>query len=79
MDDKDFDTEGPWPIAFITTGISCFIFIFFLRLIDNRFPRIFLWIGASSLLLGCLWLITSILIKKKKSAPNNNDASTEAH
>ena len=68
MDDKDFDTESPWPIAFITTGISCFIFIFFLRLIDNRFPRMFLWIGSSSLLLGCLCLITSILIKKKKSA-----------
>jgi ABC-type multidrug transport system permease subunit len=68
MDNKDFDTGDSWPIAFITTGICGFIFIFFLRMIDNSFPRIFLWIAISSLLLGCFSLITSIWFKKKESA-----------
>jgi len=68
MDDKDFDTRDSWPIAFIITGICGFIFIFFLRLIDNTFPRIFLWIAISSLLLGCFSLITSIWFKKEESS-----------
>jgi ABC-type multidrug transport system permease subunit len=37
-------------------------------MIDNSFPRIFLWIAICSLLLGCFSLIMSIWFKKKESA-----------
>jgi len=65
MRDKDFDTGGSWSIAFFTTSVCSFIFIFFLKLIDNRFPRFFLWIGFASFVLGCFSLLKTILFQKK--------------
>jgi len=57
MRDKNLDTGDSWPIAFFTTGICFFIFISFLKIIDNSFPRYFLWIGISSLLSGFFSLV----------------------
>jgi hypothetical protein len=59
MRDKDFDTGDPWPIAFFTTSVCFFMFISFLKFIDDSFPRFFLWIGIVSLVLGCLSLVRS--------------------
>jgi hypothetical protein len=65
MQDKDLDTGDSWSIAFFTTSVCFFTFIFFLRIIDNSFPHFFLWIGIASLFLGCLSLVNSIWLKRK--------------
>jgi hypothetical protein len=67
MKDEDFSTEFPWSLAFIVTGLCCFGFIGFMKLLNSSSPGIFLWIGIGSLSLGFLLAIASLLFRKKKN------------
>ena len=59
MRDKDLDTGNSWPLAFFTTSICFFVFVVFLKFIDDRFPVFFLRTAIACFILGCLSLLKS--------------------
>jgi len=72
MRDNDFDNRDSWSIAFFVTSVCFFIFIFFLRFIDNSSPRFFLAICITSFLCGCLSLVESIWLRTKSHLPDSD-------
>jgi hypothetical protein len=67
MKDEDFQIEFPWSLAFIITGLCCFGFIGFMKLLNSNSPAIFLWVGLGALSLGLLLTIVSLFSKKDRN------------
>jgi hypothetical protein len=67
MKDEDFTIEFPWSLAFIITGLCCFGFIGFMKLLNSSLPSFFLWIGIGAVSFGFLLGIASLFFKKKRN------------
>jgi hypothetical protein len=55
MRDQDVEPKFSWPLALFVSGISFVAFFYLLEKLKDSPPRIFLWIGVTSLFLavGC--------------------------
>jgi hypothetical protein len=61
------ELEFPWLELFLVTGISFTGFYYFLLLISNYHPPVFLWTGIFLLALGVLASVRSVWKKPGKS------------
>lgn len=70
MNDKDLDPKFSWTVPFIVTGLCFFIFSFILKLLNDGFPSIFLWIGIASSILGCISGASLLFQKEPENDPS---------
>jgi len=59
MEEKELK-EFSWTGLFIITGLCFFGFSAVLEFLDHSHPRIFIWIGAGSIFLGILNMISKL-------------------
>ncbi|HMG68505.1 MAG TPA: hypothetical protein VK588_12495 [Chitinophagaceae bacterium] len=72
MEDTDQNSGFPWVLAFLTNSFCCLGFVGFMKLLNMGIPPLFEWIGFTSLLLGSLLGVFSIVNKRKEfSNPDN--------
>jgi hypothetical protein len=57
-----------WPALFSVTSFSCFLFSGFLWLLDGTVSKLFLSIGAGSLLLALAWWVISSHRRSRKTS-----------
>jgi len=74
MRDPDLDPQFSWPLALFVTGICFIAFFCVLARLNENNPRIFLWIGLTSLTLALLVVVISTFVKQgQNSQPDNPD------
>jgi len=69
MEEKELK-EFSWTGLFIVTGLCFWGFSAILEFLDHTHPRIFIWIGSASVLLGVLNMISKLVSRtsiKKRS------------
>ena len=64
MRDQDIEPKFSWPLALFVSGISFVAFFFVLEKLKENSPRIFLWIGVTSLFLAVGCSIACLFIKR---------------
>jgi len=64
MRDRDIEPKFSWPLALFVAGISFVTFFYVLEKLNEDSPRIFLWIGITSLVVSVGCSIGSSLIKR---------------
>jgi len=74
MKDPDLEPQFSWPLALFITGICFITFFCVLARLNENDPRIFLWIGLTSLTLALLVVVISIFVRQGQSSqPDNLD------
>jgi hypothetical protein len=73
MEEKEM-REFSWAGLFFVTSFCFFAFSALLELLDNAYPRIFIWIGGISLFLGLLNIASTFLTRA--SGKSNRDLSS---
>jgi len=64
MRDQDIEPKFSWPLALFVSGISFVAFFYVLEKLKEDSPRVFLWIGVTSLLLSLCCGVGSLFIKR---------------
>lgn len=74
MRDPDLEPQFSWSLALFVTGISFLAFFYVLGKLNENGPRIFLWIGITSLVIALLAAVVTMSMKQKQSSqPDQQD------
>jgi hypothetical protein len=74
MRDTDLEPQFSWPLALFITGVCFLTFFCVLTRLNENNPRVFLWIGLTSLAIALLVVVISTFVKQKQSSqPDNLD------
>jgi L-asparagine transporter-like permease len=71
MRDPDVEPQFSWPLALFVTGV-CFLTFFCVLARLNESPRVFLWIGLTSMTAALLVVVISIFVKQKQRSQADN-------
>jgi len=72
MTDPDVEPQFSWPLALFITGVCFVTFFCVLTKLNENGPRVFLWIGLTSLTIALLVVVISIFAKQKQSSQADN-------
>lgn len=70
MRDPDVDPGFSWPLALLITGLCFIAFFYILGKLNENSPRIFLWIGVASLVIGFVSALGSLFANTRTSSRN---------
>jgi len=74
MKDPDLEPQFSWTLALLITGVCFLTFFCVLTRLNENGPRIFLWIGLTSLTIALLVGVISTFVNEKQSSqPDNLD------
>jgi hypothetical protein len=65
MKNQHFDPKFTWTPTLFVTGVTFLLFCKILELLNSSYPKIFLWVGLTALLAGCVAGLVSFSLKPK--------------
>jgi hypothetical protein len=72
LKDPDLEPQFSWPLALFITGVCFVAFFCVLARLNQNGPRIFLWIGVTSLTVALLVAVIPIFVKDKQRSQADN-------
>jgi ABC-type multidrug transport system permease subunit len=72
LKDPDLEPQFSWPLALFITGVCFVAFFCILVRLNQNGPRVFLWIGVTSLTIALLVAVISIFVKGKQHSQADN-------
>jgi hypothetical protein len=74
MKDPDLEPQFSWPLALFVTGVCFVTFFCILGKLNENDPRLFLWIGLTSLAIALVTALVSFFAKQRqRSQPDQLD------
>lgn len=72
MRDPDLEPQFSWLLALVITGVCFLSFFCVLARLNENGPRVFLWIGLTTLTVALLVIVISIFVKQKQRSQADN-------